>query len=278
MPRVAVVLVWWGLLAIGAGVACAGSLVVAVSVPPQAYFVRQVGGERVDVVIAAPPGSSPHAFDPSPSQVARLSAARLYVATGVEIEVQLLPRLRDTCPGLEIIGPRPSQGSDHGHETDPHIWLDPKRASEQAQLIADALAILDPDHAADYLARADDLTARLDTLDAELTAILAPVRGRDLVVAHPAFGHFASAYGLHQVAVEVGGHEPSPRRLAELLERVGSRGSRVLFIQPQFPLAAAKRMETAAGLRLEILDPLAEDYMQNMRAMARTILDALGDR
>ncbi|MBD3220936.1 ABC transporter substrate-binding protein [bacterium] len=268
-------------LMLGAATAAAAPIAVAVSVPPQAALVEAVGGDRVAVVTAVPPGESPHAFDPTPTQVARLATCRLYVATGVEVEIQLLPRLEAVAADLTVVGPvaHAHGGHDHDHHhhdhPDPHIWLDPLQAAEQVRTVGRMLARLDPAGEAGYQQREAATVERLEALHAELEMILAPVRGRDLVVAHPAFGHLAAAYGLHQIAIEHEGHQPSPRQLARVIERVRDRGASNLFVQPQFPLAAARSLARAADVELVVLDPLARDYFDNMRSMSRTIAQAL---
>lgn len=260
----------------------AAALDVAVSVAPQAALVEAVGGPWVTVHVAVPDGASPHVFDPTPREVAALAGVGLYVATGVEVELQLLPRLRAMLPDLQVIGPASTVDPHAGHahtadcsHADPHLWLDPRLAAEQVQEIAAALADLLPEHAEEIAARAAAEQARLEALHAELAAILAPVRGRDMVVAHPAYGRLAAAYGLQQVAVEHDGHEPSPRQLAQVLERVRDRNATTLFVQPQFSVSAARGLAEAAGVSLVVLDPLARDYHANMRAMAQTIAEAL---
>ncbi len=292
MIRVSVVAMSWLLVGMALGTSSAGAvpIPVAVSVPPQAALVEAVGGDRVEVVTAVPPGESPHTFDPTPTQIARLTTCRLYVATGVEVEIQLLPRLEAIVSGLTVVGPVAhafgahgdgrhhhdhGDGRHHHDHVDPHIWLDPLQAAEQVRTIGRALAALDPAGEAGYRRRVDVTVERLETLHGDLDAILAPVRGCDLVVAHPAFGHFAAAYGLHQIAIEHEGHQPSPRQLARVIERVRERGARNLFVQPQFPLAAARSLARAADVELVVLDPLARDYFDNMRSMARTIGRAL---
>lgn len=267
---------------LGAMLSPAAALEVAVSVAPQAALVEAVGGPWVTVHVAVPDGASPHVFDPTPREVAALAGARLYVATGVEVELQLLPRLLAMLPDLRVIGPAATVDPHAGHahtadcsHDDPHLWLDPRLAAEQVQDIAAALTDLMPEHADEFTARAAAEVARLEALHAELAAILAPVRGRDMVVAHPAYGRLATAYGLEQVAVEHEGHEPSPRQLAQVLQRVRDRNATALFVQPQFSVSAARGLADAAGVSLVVLDPLARDYHANMRAMARTIAEAL---
>lgn len=249
---------------------------VVVSVPPQAHFVEAVGGDLVQVHIAVPPGSSPHTFSPTPRQVAAMAGARMYVVTGVEVELQLLPRLQAMRPDLVVVGEPATEHHHHGHDhhhdhADPHRWLDPRLAAADLAGLADALAELFPDEASAIARRKDAEVQRLEDLHQELAVILGPCRGMDLVVAHPAFGHLAAAYGLNQIAVEQGGHEPTPRHLGELMQR--SLGT--LFVQPQFSRATLAPLLRGRDVALVELDPLARDYHENMRTMARAIAQAL---
>ena len=63
-------------------------------------------------------------------------------------------------------------GHDHGDE-DPHVWLDPTAMVALTEAVADRLADLAPEHAAEFAANADQLVAELTALDEELTTGLA---------------------------------------------------------------------------------------------------------
>ncbi len=261
------------------------SPVVAVSIAPVATMAAALCDGLAQVVTVVAPGESPATFDPSPRRMAALGDIKLYFACGVPLENQLLPRLRNAYPGLEIIDtvaglPRlpldPGEESAHSHgELDPHLWLDPHLMSAQVKVMADHLAAEFPDHAELVHARADSLTAALAALDRQLEEELAPLRGRDLFVFHPAFGYFARAYGLRQVAIEQGGLDPTPRHLARVLESIKNAGARAVFAQPQFSLGSARAVARETGIRVVVLDPLAADYMDNMLTMAHAIREAL---
>src|SRR5436305_15185771 len=135
-----------------------GRLRVAVSVPPQAYFVRRIGGDRVQVDVMIPPGYSHVDYPLTPRQVAALSRARLYVAVGhpaFEFErVQLAAVLRD-LPGLQVVdmsrgmrliaGEGAGEEGEHGHAAgDPHAWVAPDTVAVAARNIAAALEGIDP--------------------------------------------------------------------------------------------------------------------------------------
>ncbi len=291
---VAMHVVMFGALLAGLGVVPLGAttdspLDVAVTIPPQAYLVERIGGERVRVELAVPPGQDPHTFSPSPRQVMSLGRATLYFRIGLPLEDQLLPRLTgrrrtmtvvDTTEGIKPRTFAADEGHTcdghhhhhgHGHNCqahagrpDPHVWLAPGLLSHQAERICDALCEADPAGRAFYRSNLRALQARLDDAEAEITEKLAPYRGRAFYVFHPAFGHFADAYGLRQVAVEMEGKTPSPRQLRALIAHAKDDKVKVIFVQPQFDQRSAESIATAIGGTVVAMDPLRRDVIDNL--------------
>jgi zinc transport system substrate-binding protein len=212
-----------------------------------------------------------------------LAGADAYLRIGVPMENSLLPRIERGLPELRIFDLREGieLQPDHGHhshqhgETDPHIWLSPRLAAVIADNVAAALINLDPEQRTAYTENLARLQADLNSVDTDISAQLAPLRGRSLFVVHPAFGYFAGDYGLVQVAIQQGGLAPGVRHLTEVLEAVRQEGAGALFVQPQFSTAAARNLAAETGLELVVLDPLARDYLLNLRAMATAISSAL---
>ena len=259
-------------------------LTVAVSIQPQAFFTRRIGGDQVDVQVMVSPGQSPHTYDPTGRQLAGLAGARLYLAIGAPMEQSLLPRIRESFPELPIfdttegitrLEASANQMAGQAHETDPHVWLSLRQARILAQNTCAALARVDSARATDYQENLAALQAELAALDADITRILEPFRGSELLVYHPAYAYFAADYGLQQVAIEAGGIEPTPRHLAEILEHTRQQDTRVLFVQPESSLPTAQKIAQQMGLQTVILDPLAIDYLDNLRGMALAIRAAL---
>jgi len=267
-------------------------LTVAVSILPQAHFVERVGGERVRVIVLVGPGQSPHAYEPTPKQVAELAGARAYFTIGVEFERGILPRLRSSFPKLRIVDTRAGvplrtmtgaetsaecdHGHDHGHHDhqgtpDPHIWLSPRLVRIQAQTIADALADLDPPGAETYRRNLAAFQADMDRLHDRLETALAGLKGREVFVFHPAFGYFLDEFGLRQIPVEIEGKEPTARQLATVIERAKAAGVRVIFVQPQFSRKSAEAVAEAIGGVVVPLDPLARDFTANLEDIAAKI-------
>ena len=285
----------------GAGAPKAPTLSVFTAILPQAFFVERVGGDRVRVQTLVLPGQSPHTYNPTPRQIADLLQARLYFQIGFPFEDAILKKIDGAAPRLRVVDTRkgvpmrrmeehemdahthgaspaksePHAEHDHAHhagEPDPHIWLNPQFAKIQAQTIRDALIEADPEARAAYETNYAALASELDEIDSRLRRVLAPLKGRELLVYHPAYSYFADAYGLKQTPVEISGKEPSPRQLAALIARAKAQNARVIFVQPQFSQKSARAVADAIGGVVIPLDPLAKDYTANLQAMA----DAIG--
>jgi zinc transport system substrate-binding protein len=268
-----------------------GRIRIAVSVPPQAYFVERIGGDHVQVDVMIPPGYSHVDYPLTPRQVAALSRAQLYVAVGhpaFEFErIQLAPVLRD-LHGLRIVdmsrGMRliegEGEGSEdedgHGHaDGDPHVWVAPDTVAVAARNIAAALEEIDPPHAAEYRANLARFEADVAALDREIRARLAGAQGDRFMVYHPTWGYFARQYGLRQVAIEAEGKEPSAQRLIQLIEQARREKVRVVFVQAGFPRKSAQVIAEAVGGRVLVADPQDPDWLGNLRRVSRELQEAL---
>lgn len=273
-----------------AGGSAAGPLQVVVTVPPQAYLVERIGGERVATEVMMPSGSSEETYSPSPRQMVALSRADLYVLVGhpaLLVERRhVLPALA-ADPGVTVVDMSaameleaeaeeeeddPPGAHDHaGGEHDPHIWTSPRLMRSAAVTIAQELARRDPAGAAAYRARLASFLSELDTLDREIRRELAGLSRRRFLVTHPAWGHFAADYGLEQVAIEEEGKEPSPARLVALIEAAREEGVTAVFTQEGLPAGAARAVAREIGARVVSLDPLARDWLDNTRKTARAL-------
>jgi zinc transport system substrate-binding protein len=268
-----------------------GPLQVVVTVPPQAYLVERIAGERAAIEVMMPSGSSEETWSPSPRQMVALTRADLYVLVGhpaLAVERRhVLPTLAQS-PGVSVIDmfrgmdlgeehDRNDHDHDHGGGAgDPHVWTSPRLMRSAAVTVAEALARHDPEGADAYRSRLAAFLVELDALDAEIRRELASPARRRFLVTHPAWGHFAADYGLEQVAIDREGKEPSPARLVALVEAARAEGLPVVFSQKGFSESAARAIARETGARVVTLDPIACDWLDNTRKTAREIAAALG--
>lgn len=271
----------------------AAPLQVVVSILPQQFLVERIAGPRVEVLTLVQPGDNEATYSPGPATLAALDGARVWFTLGVHFENAWLGRITRDRPGMQVVSladglpmrsteqslvassATPRRGHRHGGELDPHTWTDPRLAARMAEHIAETLARLDPAGAEYYQRRALRLQDELLALHEEITARLAPVRGGTFIVFHPSWGYFADAYGLVQLPIEVGGREPGPRGLAEIIRRGRDAGVRAVFVQQQFSQRSARAVAEALGVEVVEADPLAPDYVANLRQVSLRIARAL---
>jgi zinc transport system substrate-binding protein len=262
---------------------------VAVSIPPQAWFVSRIAGEKARTIILVGPGQNPHNYEPSPRQIYDLGEAGVWILSGTEFEISLRPKIAALFPGLYIVDGtegvdfRTLEAHDEDEdvhdehsslEIDRHTWLGSGPAKILAAHIRDALSLIDPASAAYYAEQYEALVREIDNEFALLRLDLAPLKGRSVFVYHPSFGYFFDEFGIHQEAVETGGKEPGPRDLNRLLEKVKQEQAAALFVQAQFPVNAARTVAAAAGAELVSIDPLAQDWLANIRYMGEALKKA----
>jgi len=253
---------------------------VAVSILPQKYFVERIAGNYVKVNVIVQPGKSPATFKPAPQQILDLANSQVYFRIGVPFEKAFMPKIEQTLPALPVIDT--SKGIElrmfeDQRGKDPHIWLKPLNVKKQARIILDTLISLDPLHQQDYKKNYKAFVNDLDVVHQKLTDILKPVKGRMLFVFHPAYGYFADAYGLEQVAITAWGRSPGPAYLEQVVEQAYKQGVKVIFVQPQFDQKSALAVAQVIKGVVVPLDPLAPDYLENLERMAHNIVKALKD-
>ena len=166
-------------------------------------------------------------------------------------------------------------GHEDQHESDPHVWNSPPLAKHMTGVIRDKLSELDPANRVDYTHNHAAFLRELDDLDRDIHALLDPLRYRKFMVFHPAWGYFADAYGLVQVPIEREGKEPGARALAALIDQAKKEKIRVVFVQPQFDKRQARQVAQAIGGGVIAVDPLAPNYADNLRRVARQFAEAL---
>ena len=240
-----------------------GKIGVIVTILPQAEFVESVGGENVDITVMIPPGASPHTYAPTPGQLSAVKQAKIYatVGSGVEFELVYMDRIIaankdmlyiDCSNGVELI------------DNDPHIWLSPKNAQIMVENICNGFVEVDPANKEYYVNRKQEYVSKLDALDREMETGLASITNRRFMVLHPAWGYLARDYDLEQIAIHIEGKNPSPHDLLNLIQKAKEYNIKVVFVSPQFNARSAETIALAIDGKVIPIDPLAEDYIDNM--------------
>ena len=271
---------------------------VVVSVLPLHSLVAAVMDGLGTPYLLVRGGASPHDASLRPSDARALSAARLVVWAGPGLETFLAKPLGvlaaearlltlTESPGLTLLEWHEGEAGEAGAAINPHLWLDPRNAMVIARLAAQAMSELDPGNAPRYAANLARLLDRLEALDSELAARLAPVAGIPYAVFHDAYRYFEARYGLRRLgAVTIDPSvPPGARRLVELRARLIELAAVCVFAEPQFRPTAIAALVEDTGARAATLDPLGatlapgpEAYFSLLRNLARDLAECLEAR
>jgi zinc transport system substrate-binding protein len=279
---------------------------VAASILPLGDFCQKIGGAQVEVHVLVPPGASPHVFEPSPTAVAKATAARVFVYVGAGLDPwaeRLLKAQRtpgqavvEAVAGIPLIqdvgeqehekpaaGEHKEAGRHHHEAGNPHVWLDPVLAQDICRRIAQALIRVDPAHKNVYEVNLAQYMGQLEDLDRDIKKTVATFRQRDYVSFHPAYAYFARRYGLREVGVieAAPGREPSPGHLQRIIAAIKKTGVKAVFAEPQLSPRVAEVIAQEAGVKVLLLDPLGgrppygSNYIQLMRINLAVLAQAM---
>src|SRR2546430_8311186 len=256
-------------------IACAfsahGKLNVVATLPDFGSLAREIGGDKIDIVVLAKATEDPHFVDARPSFVVSLRNADVLIDGGAELELGWLPPLSQNArnPKIEIGKPgrvQASQGirlmnvptnvtraaGDVHALGNPHFMSDPIIAKAVAQHIAQALSAVDPANAAFYEANYKRFEATINAKLQEWGAALLPFKGQNVVAYHDSWPYFGHRFGLNidTFLEPKPGIPPSPSHLAEVIEKMKAQKMKAIIVEPFHDRKIAERVASATGAKV----------------------------
>lgn len=295
---------------------------VVASIKPVHSLVASVMAGVGEPTLIVKGSASPHTYALKPSDAGALESADIVFWTGHGMELFLADALETLAtgatvvelaesPGITLLPVREGgafeahahEGEDHEHEEhdhdehaeheghdhahgegDMHFWLDPENAKLMVTQIATTLAEADPGNATIYQANAEAELVKLDELEAELAATLAPVADKPFIVFHDAYQYFEARFGLNlagsvTVTPDV---MPGAARIDELKAKVAELGATCVFAEPNFEPTIIAAITEGSAAKSGTLDPeggaLTEGvdlYPTLLRGLATSLVDCL---
>jgi zinc transport system substrate-binding protein len=209
----------------------------------------------------------------------RLEQASLYFSIGVPVEsAYILSNIKDTVKVVALADEVAAVYPDRAFEADgrdPHIWLSPKRVKVMISSIAREMSALDPTNAAVYEQNANAYLAQLDDLDTQLKTTFGNLKVKKFVVFHPAFGYLADDYSLTMYALEEEGKEATAQHMQEVIDLAKSENIKAIFYQSEIDSRQSAAFAEEIGGKTIQLEPLAADYINNLKKMANLIAEVM---
>lgn len=263
-------------------------------------FVKNVGGDRVEVATLVGPNGNAHVYAPSPGDAKKVADAKLVFVNGLGFEGWLERLVKASGTKAPIVvatkGIKPLERAgehehDHDHDhgrADPHAWQSVANAKIYVANIRDALIAADPAGKDAYSANAAAYLAKLDALERDVRELVAkiPADRRRVITSHSAFGYFQDAYGVNFTAPQGVSTEAeaSAKDVAAIIAQIRKQKVAAVFLEnvtdPRLVEQVARETGAKVGGTL-YSDALTDDkgdattYIGLMRHNLRQLASAL---
>jgi zinc/manganese transport system substrate-binding protein len=246
-------------------------------------FVKNVGGDRVEVATLVGPNSDAHVYAPAPADAKKVADAKVVIVNGLGYEgwMSRLAKASGSKAPVVVaskgVKERKAPGG-HGHGgADPHAWQSVANAKVYVANIRDALIAADPAGKAAYEANAAAYLGKLDALDQDVKAAVAaiPADRRKIISTHDAFGYFQQAYGVEFIAPQGVSTEaePSARDVARIITQVKKQKIPAVFLENIADPRLMERIAQESGARVG--GKLYSDALTDAKGDAPTYLDMM---
>jgi zinc transport system substrate-binding protein len=239
------------------------ALNIVTTINPYYLIVKQIVGEKSDVSLLIKPGSDPHTFNPTISDVKALSKADLIVANGLGLDNAYLKNYRNVLFVGERIPAKylVESGEEDGHDGktfNPHVWLSIDFLTDYIiPTIRDELVRMDKQNAKIYDKNARVIINSLKEVSEKFDQLLKDKKGAVVILEHPSYVYLFKKYGIQVLALEEGhGKEPSAGHLKNVIELAKKSNLIGVFVGPQFKTEAIRVVSSELKREYKILDPL----------------------
>ncbi len=218
-------------------------------------FVKNVGGDRVELTTLVGPDGDVHAYSPTPADAQKIAAAKLFIINELGLE-GWLPRLLEASGSKASIIAATSRITPLtvGATADPHAWQSVTNAKSYVITIREALATADPSDADFFRNNAEAYLTKLDALDREVQQAVSriPESRRKVISTHNAFGYFEARYGVEFIApIGVSTEaQPSARDIARIITQVKAAHIPAVFLEKVGDPRLMRRISAETGAKI----------------------------
>ena len=223
------------------------------------FFVLEIAKDKAISTSVIPPSVEAESYEPSFSLMKQVSNARLFIGLGLPFEKAWLPRMLSSNKNLQQLPLH-----ERLNEDSMHFWISLSMGEKIARLVTESISQIDPSNALFYEKNLEALLERLSLTKQKLDALVARMPKKAFIINHPMLDHFASEYGLEELALEQHGKKYG---IADLLAL--AKKGKALGIKRIFSAHPDKNMQTLAreiGARVVVLSGFDSKYLENLEA------------
>lgn len=240
-------------------------------------IVKNVGGDKLEVIGMMGPGVDPHLYKPTAKDIKRLNSAHIIFYNGLHLESKMADMLEGLSGKTKAVAVSESIDKnliltppEFDGQYDPHIWFDISLWIEAVEVVRDTLVEYNPESQATYTTKTDQYINKLNALQeyVKTQAERIPTEYRVLVTAHDAFNYFGNAYGFEVRGLQ-GMSTLSEAGIADVKDLatfIAERKIPAIFVESSVPvrsLEAVKAAVKSKGFDVQIGGELFSDAMGN---------------
>ena len=178
-----------------------GKISVVTTIFPYYDFTRSIAGDKADIKLLLSPGSEPHSYEPSPSDIVAIENCDIFIYNGgesdewvesvldsIENKNMKVMRMMDYADLLyeqsvdhDEHNHEDEHEHEHGEEYDEHIWTSVKNAEKLSNAIYDELCVIDSANKEVYSSNIDSYLSKLQALDSEISDIVSNAKRNTVV-------------------------------------------------------------------------------------------------
>lgn len=259
-----------------------------VTIPPQAFLVEEITGDRFAVSSLVPEDGSPHSASITPEKLRTVRQADVYfrVGTPISFETNNLSVFKEENPDLKVVNT--SQGvklksldehygtEDKGNESqdkavDNHIWLSPSNLKQMAENVYEGVVEVNPSASDHYEENKNELIDRISATQEKLNELLAKYEGRSFIVYHPSWGYFGDEFKLRQVAIQEGKDKPGPGRIREIANFAEDQGIIRIITSSQFNPSTSEMVATEFNGSVSMVNSMEEEILDELIKLGKEV-------
>ncbi|MFH0735971.1 MAG: zinc ABC transporter substrate-binding protein [bacterium] len=250
-----------------------GKIKVTVSIVTYADFVKNIGGDKVEINTMIPLNSNPHDYEPIPTQITELAKSSIYfkIGTNFTFEQILLEKIKNIKNNIKIVDC--SKGINIVNNN-PHVWLGIDESKIICQNIFNLLKEFSPKDSIYFRNNLITYLAKIDSAEKELKVDFEKLTNKYMLVYHPAWSYFTKHYGLTEIGIEREGKEPNALDLKNVINFAKANKIRVIYVEPQFDKEVATSIAEELKAKIEVINPIPIDFLKNLNELHSKIFNS----
>ncbi len=249
---------------------------VAVTIYPFYDIVKEVVGDKFEVILIVPPGAEPHNFELKPQDILKLRGTKIIFSNGLIIDdwtKNLTQNLKSTkvislYQNVDLI------------DQDPHFWLSIENMKKVAQKVTEEMGNFDPQNKDYYEKNLENVLNKLNELSKFAQNESKNFSSRYLITQHNAFRYLAQELNLNIVGfLEGSNKEITPTELQKIIDAIRVLGIKAIFKEPGEESNLLKTLAKEFNLKIHELDPIEGksglNYFDAYRKNIETLKEAL---